>query len=51
MVNIAWAYVALRVIHSLVQSTSNVILLRFGIFVTSSFVLLGMTGKAAMLVF
>jgi hypothetical protein len=32
----AWAYVALRVLHTLVQGTVNIILLRFFIFVLSS---------------
>jgi hypothetical protein len=32
----AWAYVALRVLHSLIQNTANVILLRFFIFVLAS---------------
>src|SRR5262249_29199634 len=36
---LAWAYVGLRVIHSLVQATVNVILVRFSIFVISSVVL------------
>ncbi|MDX2276314.1 MAG: MAPEG family protein [Hyphomonadaceae bacterium] len=35
----AWAYVALRVLHSLVQNTVNIIMLRFSIFVVSSIVL------------
>jgi hypothetical protein len=48
---LAWAYVALRVIHSLVQSTSNVIMLRFSIFMLSSLVLLALAIRAAMAVF
>ncbi len=36
---LAWAYVALRVVHSLVQATVNVILLRFGIFAVATLVL------------
>lgn len=35
----AWAYVALRVLHTLVQATVNIILVRFSIFVLSSIVL------------
>ena len=31
----AWAFVGLRVVHSLVQSTVNVVLLRFSIFILS----------------
>ena len=38
-VTVAWAYVALRVAHSLVQCTSNYIPLRFFIFAASSLML------------
>lgn len=31
----AWGFVALRVVHSLVQATVNIVLLRFGIFMLS----------------
>jgi hypothetical protein len=48
---LAWAYVLLRVIHSLVQATTNVILLRFGIFMVSSVVLLILAIRAAMYAF
>ena len=48
---LAWAYVLLRVIHSLVQATSNVILLRFGIFMVSSVVLLILAIRAAIYAF
>ena len=37
---LAWTYVALRVIHSLVQATRNVIMIRFYVFATASLVLL-----------
>jgi len=47
----AWAYVGARVLHSIIQSTTNTIMVRFGVFVTSSAILLGMTVKAAMMVF
>jgi len=50
-VRLAWAYVGVRVVHSLVQSTVNKVMLRFQIFIVSSFVLLAMTARAAMLVF
>src|SRR6185312_14047485 len=36
---LAWVYVALRLIHSLVQATVNIILVRFSIFVEASVVL------------
>jgi hypothetical protein len=29
---LAWAYVALRVVHSLIQATVNAVLVRFGVF-------------------
>jgi hypothetical protein len=49
--DLAWAYVALRVVHSLVQALVNVILVRFTIFNLSSLVLLVMAVRAAMIVF
>lgn len=43
----AWAYVALRVVHSLVQALINRIELRFVLFVLSTLPLFGLTGLAA----
>jgi len=37
---LAWAYVILRVIHSLVQITSNKVMLRFSVFTLSTIVLI-----------
>ena len=48
---LAWAYVGIRIVHSLVQATVNIIPLRFGIFTVGSLVLLAMTVRAAMVVF
>lgn len=48
---LAWAYVGLRVIHSLLQATVNVILARFAIFMVASLVLLALAVRAAMSVF
>jgi hypothetical protein len=48
---LAWAYVAVRVAHSLVQATVNVILLRFGVFMIGSLVLLALAIRAALVVF
>ena len=48
---LAWAYVALRVAHSLVQATVNVILVRWAIFMVSSLTLLAMAVSAALAVF
>ena len=41
-VGLAWGYVVLRIIHSLVQATKNVILVRFGVFAVGSLVLFGL---------
>lgn len=50
-VALAWGYVALRVLHSLVQVVWNKIEVRFAIFFVSSLVLFGLTYNAAWLVF
>ena len=47
----AWAYVALRVVHSLVQSLSNRIRLRFPIFMLASIALIVLIGVAICAVF
>jgi hypothetical protein len=44
--NLAWAYVILRVIHSLVQSLINKIELRFVLFLLSSLVLIALIVNA-----
>ncbi|RDI83601.1 KRR1 small subunit processome component [Venturia inaequalis] len=49
--NLAWTYVSLRVMHSLIQSIGNKIMLRFSVFITSSAVLVALTVKAASIVF
>jgi hypothetical protein len=48
---LAWLYVGLRIVHSLVQAAINVILLRFSIFMAASLVLLVITIRAAYIVF
>jgi hypothetical protein len=48
---LAWLYVGLRIVHSLVQATVNLVLIRFAIFMLSSLVLLTMTVRAALVVF
>src|SRR5499426_1834113 len=45
---LAWLYVGLRVVHSLVQATMNVIIVRFAIFMAASVVLLVMSVRAAL---
>jgi hypothetical protein len=50
-VGLAWLYVALRVAHSVVQATINVVMLRFAIFMAATLVLLAMSLRAALIVF
>lgn len=45
---IAWAYVALRIVHSLVQNTFNRVLIRFSVFVLSSLCAIALTIHAGM---
>ena len=44
---LAWVYVGLRVIHSLVQATTNIVKWRLLIFVLASLCLIGLTLHAA----
>ena len=48
---LAWAYLAIRIIHSLVQVTSNKVLLRFGLFAGGSIILIIMALRAAAALF
>jgi hypothetical protein len=48
---LGWAYVALRVVHSLVQAITNKVVVRFVVFVLSSLVLLALIVHAAIAVF
>jgi hypothetical protein len=48
---LGWAYVGLRVLHSLIQVTSNRIMVRFSVFVLSSLVLIALIVHAALAVF
>jgi hypothetical protein len=48
---LAWAYVALRVAHSIVQATVNRVLVRFALFALSSLVLMALILHAAIAVF
>ncbi len=50
-IGLAWAFVGLRVAHSLWQSLFNVIQVRFALFVLSTLPLFGLTWRAAMAVF
>ncbi len=44
---LAWAYVGLRIIHSIVQATVNIVRIRFSIFLLSTLCLIGLTLHAA----
>jgi hypothetical protein len=46
-VYLAWAYVGLRVVHSLIQATVNIVLYRFMVFTLGSLCLIAMTIHAA----
>jgi hypothetical protein len=48
---IAWTYVGLRVLHSIIQATVNKVTLRFGIFALSSFCLMFLVARAALAMF
>lgn len=50
-VGLAWGYVGLRVLHSLIHVSYNNVLLRFPAFAASSAVLVGLTAKAAWEIF
>ena len=44
---LAWTYVGLRILHSMVQATVNIVLYRFSLFLLSSLCLIGLTVHAA----
>ena len=48
---LAWAYTGLRILHSLVQATSNIVRYRFLLFALSSLALLALAVRAVMAVF
>ncbi|HEU4960256.1 MAG TPA: MAPEG family protein [Sphingomonas sp.] len=48
---IAWAYVGLRILHSLVQATWNRVAVRFLLFLLSSLALIALTLHAAIVLF
>ena len=50
-VGLAWAFVILRVVHSVWQALFNVIQVRFALFVLSTLPLFGLTFRAAQAVF
>ncbi|MEQ9663239.1 MAG: MAPEG family protein [Parasphingopyxis sp.] len=50
-VTLAWAYVGLRVLHSLIQTTVNRVMFRFLVFALSSIVLIWLAINAALVAF
>ena len=48
---VAWAYVALRITHSIVQATINKVALRFALYALSSIALMVLIAHAGMAVF
>ena len=48
---LAWAYVGLRVVHSLHQCLSNIITIRFALFFVSSLLLFWLAVRAALMIF
>lgn len=50
-VELAWGYVGLRVVHTLIQCTVNIVNLRFLVFALSTIVLMVMAGREAMAMF
>ena len=46
-VYLAWGYVGLRIVHSIVQATVNIVRIRFSIFLLGTLCLLGLTVHAA----
>lgn len=47
---LAWLYVGLRIIHSLIQALVNIVIWRFAVFMLGSVVLLALSVRAALLV-
>ncbi|MBV7267347.1 MAPEG family protein [Erythrobacter ani] len=48
---LAWIYVGLRIVHSVVQATANRVMVRFVLFALSSVILIALIVSAAMIVF
>ena len=44
---LAWGYVGLRILHSIVQATINIVMYRFALFLLSSLCLIGLTIHAS----
>jgi len=50
-VYLAWGYVGLRIVHSIVQSTVNIVRLRFTLFLLATICMVALTLHAAMFIF
>jgi hypothetical protein len=50
-VYLAWGYVGLRILHSIVQATVNIVRIRFTLFALSTLCLVALTLHAAMFIF
>jgi hypothetical protein len=48
-IGLAWGYVLLRIVHSLIQATANIIMLRFSVFSIASVVLLILLVKTVLM--
>ena len=48
---LAWLYVGLRIVHSLIHATVNIIMLRFAIFILATLVLVVLSVSAASLIY
>ena len=51
LIMLAWAYVGLRILHSLVQATVNIVLVRFAIFIAGTLALALLAGRDAWALF
>jgi hypothetical protein len=50
-VGLAWCYVGVRVVHSLIQCTSNFVPVRFGVFVLASLTLMAIAARNVIALF
>lgn len=50
-IRLAWAYVALRIVHSLIQARYNIVQLRFATFAASSMAAFALATRAAVQIF
>ncbi|MGE3249716.1 MAG: MAPEG family protein [Hyphomonadaceae bacterium] len=50
-IGLAWAYVAIRIVHSLIQATANIVMWRFMIFSLGSLVLSILAVRTTLIVF